>query len=451
MDGHVRPLGRDDVRGILQRGGTILGTSRRDPYVHGDGYASVRRTVEANGIDAVIVIGGDGTLRTALALQRGRARRRRRAEDDRQRHRGHRHDVRVRHGRLDRDRGARPHLDDGRVAQPDHGRRGDGPHEGLDRDVRRHRRRGRRDPGAGARDRPGAGRRDDPAPATGTAARTRSSSSRRAASAAGRRRPSAPGLDAFGFERLGGVGYALRRRARAADRVRDAGDRARAPAARRHPDRVRPGARDALRRRRRRPRGCGPVRRDGRAARHATSSASRSPRRARRCAASTRRCSTSPGRSSGSDAVALPGSSRSTSTARCCAPTAPCPTARRAAIAAARSAGDRGRRGDGPLPAQRRESWPPTPASAASRSAPTAPRSTTSTPTGSWRTRRCRRRPRTGSCVALRERFPGIVFGWEYELRFGSEPAYEALRDPTGGRARRAPIRPATRSSGRCR
>ena len=70
MDGHVRPLGRDDVRGILQRGGTILGTSRRDPYVHGDGYASVRRTVEANGIDAVIVIGGDGTLRTALALQR---------------------------------------------------------------------------------------------------------------------------------------------------------------------------------------------------------------------------------------------------------------------------------------------------------------------------------------------------------------------------------------------
>jgi len=69
MDDHVRPLDRNDVRGILQRGGTILGTSRRDPYVHGDGYASVRRTIESNGIDAVIVIGGDGTLRTALALQ----------------------------------------------------------------------------------------------------------------------------------------------------------------------------------------------------------------------------------------------------------------------------------------------------------------------------------------------------------------------------------------------
>ena len=70
MEGQVRTLERDDVRGILGRGGTILGTSRRDPYVHGEGYASVRRTIEANGIYAVIVIGGDGTLRTALALSR---------------------------------------------------------------------------------------------------------------------------------------------------------------------------------------------------------------------------------------------------------------------------------------------------------------------------------------------------------------------------------------------
>jgi ATP-dependent phosphofructokinase / diphosphate-dependent phosphofructokinase len=68
MDGRVRHLDRDDVRGILGRGGTILGTSRRDPYVHGDGYASLRPTIEANGIDCVIAIGGDGTLRTALRL-----------------------------------------------------------------------------------------------------------------------------------------------------------------------------------------------------------------------------------------------------------------------------------------------------------------------------------------------------------------------------------------------
>ncbi len=68
MENDLRPLRRDDVRGILQQGGTILGTSRRDPYEQGDGYASVQRTVERNGIDTVIVIGGDGTLRTALRL-----------------------------------------------------------------------------------------------------------------------------------------------------------------------------------------------------------------------------------------------------------------------------------------------------------------------------------------------------------------------------------------------
>ena len=69
MAGDVRPLGRDDVRGILQQGGTILGTSRMDPYVHGNGYESVRSTIERHGIDTVIVTGGDGTLKTALQLQ----------------------------------------------------------------------------------------------------------------------------------------------------------------------------------------------------------------------------------------------------------------------------------------------------------------------------------------------------------------------------------------------
>ena len=63
MQGRTRSLDRDSVRGILARGGTILGTSRMDPYVHGDGYESVRRTIERNGIDSLVVIGGDGTLR----------------------------------------------------------------------------------------------------------------------------------------------------------------------------------------------------------------------------------------------------------------------------------------------------------------------------------------------------------------------------------------------------
>lgn len=68
MGGTTRPLTRDDVRGILGRGGTILGTSRRDPYVHGEGYDSIRGTVEALDLDCVVVIGGDGSLRTAAQL-----------------------------------------------------------------------------------------------------------------------------------------------------------------------------------------------------------------------------------------------------------------------------------------------------------------------------------------------------------------------------------------------
>ncbi|MCZ7588109.1 MAG: 6-phosphofructokinase [Gaiella sp.] len=68
MVGRVRRLDRNAVRGILQRGGTILGTSRRDPYVHGDGAASLRGTLAREWIDSLVVVGGDGTLRTALRL-----------------------------------------------------------------------------------------------------------------------------------------------------------------------------------------------------------------------------------------------------------------------------------------------------------------------------------------------------------------------------------------------
>ncbi|HZD22860.1 MAG TPA: ATP-dependent 6-phosphofructokinase [Acidimicrobiia bacterium] len=70
MEGLTRRLGRDDVRGILAKGGTILGTSRIDPYVHGDGYASVARTIQDADIEALVVLGGDGTLRTAARVEK---------------------------------------------------------------------------------------------------------------------------------------------------------------------------------------------------------------------------------------------------------------------------------------------------------------------------------------------------------------------------------------------
>jgi 6-phosphofructokinase 1 len=57
--------------GILPRGGTIIGTSRTNPYADGgDGTALVRRTLEDTGVDALIPIGGEDTLGVALRLHR---------------------------------------------------------------------------------------------------------------------------------------------------------------------------------------------------------------------------------------------------------------------------------------------------------------------------------------------------------------------------------------------
>ncbi len=68
MENITVPLDRDLVDEIVGLGGTILGTSRKDPYVHGDGLTSILPMIEANGIDRVVVIGGEGTLASALRL-----------------------------------------------------------------------------------------------------------------------------------------------------------------------------------------------------------------------------------------------------------------------------------------------------------------------------------------------------------------------------------------------
>jgi 6-phosphofructokinase 1 len=79
---NARELGRDDVKGILPRGGTILGTTNRgNPFNYvwrrPDGKEEVidaTDTVKANvrrlGLDAIIVIGGDGTLSIAERFYR---------------------------------------------------------------------------------------------------------------------------------------------------------------------------------------------------------------------------------------------------------------------------------------------------------------------------------------------------------------------------------------------
>ncbi|TCC36415.1 6-phosphofructokinase [Kribbella speibonae] len=65
----VIPLGRHDVRGLSRQGGTILGSSRTNPFdgPHG-GAANIRNTLKRLGVDAVIAIGGEGTLTAASRL-----------------------------------------------------------------------------------------------------------------------------------------------------------------------------------------------------------------------------------------------------------------------------------------------------------------------------------------------------------------------------------------------
>lgn len=83
LPGKTRPLGLADVRGILPRGGTILGTTNRaDPFhyeveVKADGETRVGVQDVSNqvmdrvaelGLNALVVIGGDGSLRITVEL-----------------------------------------------------------------------------------------------------------------------------------------------------------------------------------------------------------------------------------------------------------------------------------------------------------------------------------------------------------------------------------------------
>jgi 6-phosphofructokinase 1 len=70
MDDSYRPLDRDSVRGILHRGGTILGSSAASPIREhgGDGIDKVRKTFEKQELDALVAIGGEGTLSSAARL-----------------------------------------------------------------------------------------------------------------------------------------------------------------------------------------------------------------------------------------------------------------------------------------------------------------------------------------------------------------------------------------------
>jgi len=71
LTGNAIELDLQSTAGLLPRGGTILGTSRTNPYADGaDGTAAVTSTLASAGVDVLIPIGGEDTLGVALRLHR---------------------------------------------------------------------------------------------------------------------------------------------------------------------------------------------------------------------------------------------------------------------------------------------------------------------------------------------------------------------------------------------
>ncbi|MCP2252472.1 6-phosphofructokinase 1 [Prauserella aidingensis] len=70
LTGSLHPLGPGDVESILARGGTILGTSRTNPYADGGGAERVAEVLAEEGVDALVAIGGEDTLGVAERLWR---------------------------------------------------------------------------------------------------------------------------------------------------------------------------------------------------------------------------------------------------------------------------------------------------------------------------------------------------------------------------------------------
>jgi phosphofructokinase-like protein len=68
VDGRFQQLGAREISGILPRGGTILGTTRTNPYKSDHGVRRVLSNFDEQGLTALVVIGGEDTLGVAARL-----------------------------------------------------------------------------------------------------------------------------------------------------------------------------------------------------------------------------------------------------------------------------------------------------------------------------------------------------------------------------------------------
>ncbi len=68
LEGQTMKLDVEACRGILPRGGTILGSSRTNPFGIEDGVGRIKANLESDGVDALVAIGGEDTLGVATKL-----------------------------------------------------------------------------------------------------------------------------------------------------------------------------------------------------------------------------------------------------------------------------------------------------------------------------------------------------------------------------------------------
>ncbi len=69
-EGTIRPLSREDVSRIINRGGTVLGSARYKPFLEANVQKQGADRLKSLGIEGLVVIGGDGSFKGALALSK---------------------------------------------------------------------------------------------------------------------------------------------------------------------------------------------------------------------------------------------------------------------------------------------------------------------------------------------------------------------------------------------
>ncbi|MDI9412357.1 MAG: 6-phosphofructokinase [Bacillota bacterium] len=70
INGDMEPIKSRDMSGIIQRGGTILKSARSDQFRTPEGQAKAAAMLDEKGIDSLVVIGGDGSFKGALHLEK---------------------------------------------------------------------------------------------------------------------------------------------------------------------------------------------------------------------------------------------------------------------------------------------------------------------------------------------------------------------------------------------